>query len=220
MSSSELRKTKSLFIDLNDRSSDNSLSDQIVDLKEAGYTQLNLEIKPSIEDEIINLKMDIDFFSRIKKVQDLPDWVIVKMILADGKLKDSGFKERILMVKYLLETDVLVDYLTSNDKNYLINLMHTGICFTTVLNAAELLAACQNDNEKYLVRSVLDSLKVLGLHSRYALSIPEFADKTENVRDALFAVVSLINKLPIVTMSRDRYKKTNLKIIHPQEVGV
>jgi hypothetical protein len=51
------------------------------------------------------------------------------------------------------------------------------------------------------------------------LSIPDFADKTENVRDALFAVVSLINKFPIVTMSRDRYKKTNLKIIHPQEVG-
>ena len=124
------------------------------------------------------------------------------------------------MVKYLLETDVLVDYLTSNDKNYLMNLMQTGICFTTVLNAAELLAACQNDNEKYLVRSVLDSLKVLGLHSRYALSVPEFSEKTENVRDALFAVVSLINKLPIVTMSRDRYKKTNLKIIHPQEVGV
>ncbi|MBE0569956.1 MAG: hypothetical protein IH618_00275 [Ignavibacteriaceae bacterium] len=124
------------------------------------------------------------------------------------------------MVKYLLETDVLVDYLTSNDKNYLMNLMQTGICFTTVLNAAELLAACQNDNEKYLVRSILDSLKVLGLHSRYALSVPEFSEKTENVRDALFAVVSLINKLPIVTMSRDRYKKTNLKIIHPQEVGV
>ena len=124
------------------------------------------------------------------------------------------------MVKYLLETDVLVDYLTSNDKNYLMNLMQTGICFTTVLNAAELLAACQNDNEKYLVRSVLDSLKVLGLHSRYALSVPEFSEKTENVRDALFAVVSLINKLPIVTMNRDRYKNTNLKIIHPQEVGV
>jgi len=124
------------------------------------------------------------------------------------------------MVKYLLETDILVDYLISNDKNYLINLMQTGICFTTVLNAAELLAACQNDNEKYLVRSVLDSLKVLGLHSRYALSVPEFSEKTENVRDALFAVVSLINKLPIVTINTERYKKTNMKIIHPQEVGV
>jgi len=124
------------------------------------------------------------------------------------------------MVKYLLETDVLVDYLTSNENNYLMNLMQTGICFTTVLNASELLAVCKDDNEKLAVRSVLDSLKVLGLHSRYALSIPDFAGKTENVRDALFAVVSLINKLPIVTMSRDRYKKTNLKIIHPQEVGV
>ena len=95
MSSSELRKTKSLFIDLNDRSSDNSLSDQFVDLKEAGYTQFNLEIKPSIEDEIINLKVDIDLFSRIKKVQDLPDWVIVKLILANANLKSTDFKKRI-----------------------------------------------------------------------------------------------------------------------------
>lgn len=124
------------------------------------------------------------------------------------------------MVKYLLETDILVDYLTANDKYYLMDLMQTGICFTTVLNAAELLYACQNDNEKYSARSVLDSLNVLGLHSRYALSVPEFSDKTENVRDALFAVVSLINKLPIVTLNTERYKKTNLKIIHPQEVGV
>jgi len=95
MCKNEPKEPKSLFIDLNNRSSDNSLSDQFVDLKEAGYTQFNLEIKPSIEDEIINLKVDIDFFSRIKKIQDLPDWVIVKLILADGKLKDSGFKERV-----------------------------------------------------------------------------------------------------------------------------
>ena len=96
--------------------------------------------------------------------------------------------------------------------------MQTGICFTTVLNASELLAVCKVDHERSAIRSVLDSLKILGLHSRYALSVPDFAGKTENVRDALFAVVSFINKLPIVTMNRDRYKKTNLKIIHPQEV--
>ena len=95
MSRSEPKERKSLFIDLNNRSSDNSLSDQFGDLKEAGYTQFNLEIKPSIEDEIINLKVDIDLFRRIKEIQDLPDWVIVKLILANGKLKDSSFKERI-----------------------------------------------------------------------------------------------------------------------------
>ena len=122
------------------------------------------------------------------------------------------------MLKYLLDTDILVDYLTSNENNYLITLMQSGICFTTVLNASELLISSKDENERTEIRSVLDSLKVLGLHSRYALSVPDFADKTENVRDALFAVVSLINKLPIVTLNIDRYKKTNLKIIHPQEV--
>ena len=123
------------------------------------------------------------------------------------------------MTKFLLETDVLIDHLTSEKNNYLLNLMQKGICFTTVLNASELIAACKNENELKEVRSVLDSLKVLGLHSRYALSIPEFSGKTKNIRDALFAVVSLINKLPVVTFNRDRYSRTNLKIINPQEVG-
>lgn len=124
------------------------------------------------------------------------------------------------MVKYLIDTDIMVDHLISNENNYLMNLMQTGICFTTVLNAAELLAVCKNDNEQSLVRNVLDSLKVLGIHSRYALSIPEFSGKTDSVRDALFSVVASINKLPIVTFNTERYKKTKLKIIHPQEVGV
>ena len=123
------------------------------------------------------------------------------------------------MNKYLLETDVIVDYLVSNENNYLIKLMSTGICFTTVLNASEMLAACKNDDEHSAVRSVLDSLKVLGLNSRYALSVPEFSDKVMTIRDALFAVVSSINKLPIVTLDTEKYKKTSLKIIHPQDVG-
>jgi predicted nucleic acid-binding protein len=123
------------------------------------------------------------------------------------------------MVKFLLETDVLVDYLTSDKNNHLLSLMQKGICFTTVLNASELLAACKDETEIAEVRSVLDSLKILGLHFRYALSVPEFSGKTKNNRDALFAVVSLINKLPIVTLDRNRYSKTNLQIIHPQEVG-
>ena len=123
------------------------------------------------------------------------------------------------MIKYLLETDILVDYLTSNKNDYLLKLMQKGICFPTVMTAAEILAACKTDDEKSVVRSVLDSLNVLGLHSRYALSVPEFSNSTASVRDALFAVVSLINKLPIVTINSDRYKKTKLKIIHPQEVG-
>jgi len=128
-------------------------------------------------------------------------------------------RNELLAIKYLLETDVLVDYLVSNENNYLIKLMTTGICFTTVLNVSEMLAACKDEIEKSSVRNVLDSLKVLGLHSRYALSVPEFSEKVMTLRDALFAVVSSINKLPIVTLDSEKYKKTNLKIIHPQEIG-
>ncbi|MBE0569955.1 MAG: hypothetical protein IH618_00270 [Ignavibacteriaceae bacterium] len=95
MNRSEPKEPKSLFIDLNERGSDNSLSDQFVGLKEAGYTHFNLEIKPSIDVEIIKLKVDIDFFSRIKKVQDLPDWVLVKLILANANLKSTDFKKLI-----------------------------------------------------------------------------------------------------------------------------
>ena len=125
------------------------------------------------------------------------------------------------MNKFLIDTDVLVDYLTSgNEKNHsLFNLMQKGVCFTTVLNAAELLASCNKENETKLIRNVLDSLKVLGLHSRYALNIPEYSAKTRSIRDALFSVVASINKIPIVTFDKERYKKTNLKIIHPQDLG-
>jgi len=124
------------------------------------------------------------------------------------------------MSKYLLDSDILVDYLTSLDNmdSHLIKLMQRGICYTTVLNAAELLASCKNKDEEKLVRNVLGSLKVLGLNSRYALSVPEFSDKTKSVRDTLFSVVASINKIPIVTFDTERYKKTNLKIIHPQEL--
>jgi len=124
------------------------------------------------------------------------------------------------MNKYLVENDILIDYLTNSDSlnSSLIRLMQSGICFTTVLNASELLASCNDNVEEKLVRHVLDSLKVLGIHSRYALRIKDFTDNTFNLRDALIAVVSSINKIPIVTFDKERYKKTNLKIIHPQEL--
>ncbi len=94
MNKEELTDPNSLFIDLNDRSSDNPISERLKELKEAGYAQVNMDVKASREEEIIQLQIDIDLFRRIKEVQDLPDWVIIKLILADGKLKDSSFKNR------------------------------------------------------------------------------------------------------------------------------
>ena len=95
MNRSEGTELKSLFIDLNDRNSDNAISHSVAEIRNSGYTQVNLEVKTSTEQETIKFQIDIDLFIKIKEVQDLPDWVIVKLILADGKLKGSSFKKRV-----------------------------------------------------------------------------------------------------------------------------
>jgi hypothetical protein len=95
MNRSVLKEPKSLFIDLNDRSSDDTISQSMTELRNSGYTQVDLEAETSTDEETIKLQVDLDLFRRIKEVQELPDWVIIKLILADRKLKGTNFKERI-----------------------------------------------------------------------------------------------------------------------------
>ena len=124
-------------------------------------------------------------------------------------------------VKYLVETDVILAHLMS-DKNdtqsHLLGLMKSGICYTTVVNAAELLFIAKSENEKSAITDVLTAFKILGLNSRYSLSVNEFKDKVKSVRDALIAVVAQYNNLPVVTGNSKRYSRTNLNIIHPKEI--
>jgi len=87
--------SEELFIDLDDRGCDNLLAEGIKELKSAGKLKVNLKIKSSSGPEISNLELDTNLFSKIKVIQDLPDWVIIKLIMNGGKLKGSGFKERI-----------------------------------------------------------------------------------------------------------------------------
>jgi predicted nucleic acid-binding protein len=122
--------------------------------------------------------------------------------------------------KYLLETDILSDHLVNgtNESSALLELMQRGICFTTVINASELLFYTQVEEEVKNVKKLLNALKVLGLHSRYSLSVSDYSSKVKSLRDALFSVVADINKLTIVTFENNRYINTSLKIIHPQEL--
>jgi len=96
MNKNELIDLKSLVIDLNDHSSVNLLSQTINELKKDGYTSVTVDIKTSPEQELNKSQIDIELFRKIKKVQELPDWVVINMILAAGKLKSSNFRDRIL----------------------------------------------------------------------------------------------------------------------------
>jgi predicted nucleic acid-binding protein len=123
--------------------------------------------------------------------------------------------------KFLLETDILIEYLTDNDSSkelLLLKLMQKGICFTSVLNASQLFMLAKSDFEKEKVRDLLNTLKVLGIHSRYSLAIPDCINNFKNTRDALFYVLAEQNKLIILTLNPDKYSGLRVKSIHPETV--
>ena len=123
--------------------------------------------------------------------------------------------------KYLLETDILIDYLTFNNigsEPFLLNLMQKGICFTSVLNASELFMAAKNEFEKEKVRDLLNAINVLGLHARYSLAVSDCKINFNNLRDVLFYVLAEQNKLTIVSLNPDKYSGLKVNSIHPKMI--
>ena len=123
--------------------------------------------------------------------------------------------------KYLLETDILIDYLTFNNigsEPFMLNLMQKGICFTSVLNASELFMAAKNEIEKEKVRDLLNAINVLGLHARYSLAVSDCKNNFNNIRDVLFYVLAEQNKLTIVSLNPDKYASLRVNSIHPKVI--
>lgn len=123
--------------------------------------------------------------------------------------------------EYLVDTDILIEHLTFNstDKDsYLELLMQNGICFSTVLSASELLFNADTYLEQEIILRLLSSLKILGLHSRYSLLVPKYKSIVKNINDALMCVVADYNKLPIITLNKNKYAGTKLKVYHPVDL--
>lgn len=94
MNEKELINIKSLHIDLNDENSVKLVDQTLHESKNKGYDRITIEIKISTEQELKRSGLDVEVFQKIKVVQDLPDWVVIKLMLAAGKLKESEFKLR------------------------------------------------------------------------------------------------------------------------------
>lgn len=98
--------------------------------------------------------------------------------------------------------------------------MQNGICFSTVLNASELLFMADASVEQEIILNLLSSLKILGLHSRYSLLVPKYKNMVSNINDALMCVVAEYNKLPIITLNKNKYDNTNLNVYHPSDLKI
>ena len=123
--------------------------------------------------------------------------------------------------KYLLETDILIEYLTFNNSDSepsLLKLMQRGICFTSVLNASELFMAAKTEFEKGKVRDLLNAINVLGLHARYSLAVSDCKNNFNNIRDVLFYVLAEQNKLTIVSLNPNKYSGLKVNSFYPKMI--
>ncbi len=123
-------------------------------------------------------------------------------------------------IEYLVDTGILLEHLCFADVklSVLEKAMHTGVCYTTVSNSSGLFFAAENEFEKMKVKDMLSALKVLGVHSRYSLTVGEFAGKVTMVSDALFCVSAKLNRLTILTLDKNKYIATGLSVIGPDEI--
>ncbi|MCS7053255.1 MAG: PIN domain-containing protein [Ignavibacterium sp.] len=119
-------------------------------------------------------------------------------------------------IQFLLDTDVIVEYLNyKGDKlsSSLIKILSQGKCFTTVLNASELYFFAKDKLQLEAVEKFLFSINVLGIHSRYSLKISEYSKHFNNLRDCLIYVVAYLNKLSIVTKRNNVFPEGDVNII-------
>ena len=120
--------------------------------------------------------------------------------------------------EYLIDTDVIVSHLLDTKNNYLELLLQKGMCFTTALNASDLLYRANGTREAEIITDVLSALKILGIHSRYSLLVPKYSSRVKSFSDALFCVVADYNRLKIITLKKTKYKNTGLAVYHPAEI--
>lgn len=123
--------------------------------------------------------------------------------------------------EFLVDTDILVEHLKHSDKSTLSCLekaMTCGICFTTVLNSAEIYFVNGGKQNRLAVDNLMKAVKVMGMHARYSLYVPEFIEKAANLRDALICASAKLNNLPILTLQPEKYSNSGVKVIHPDEL--
>jgi len=121
--------------------------------------------------------------------------------------------------EYLIETDVLADYLSNPEHSLLQTLMLSGTCYTTVFSVSELYEMVSDTVQEDAMKDLLNALHILGIPSRYGLHTKKYEKYFDNVRDRLFCIPAELNKMTIVTGNPDKYRGTGLKIFNQSSEG-
>lgn len=115
---------------------------------------------------------------------------------------------------FLVETDIIVEYLTSED-SLMRKALSQGVCYTTFSNALELFAAARTSQEEEAIGQALMSLRLLGLNWRNAKPFAEIARRIEersgeklSQREMIVVGMADSSRLTILTKKYfDRYSR-------------
>jgi hypothetical protein len=126
----------------------------------------------------------------------------------------------IAVVQFLIETDVLTEYLIApaGEETLLRTALAKGVCYTTMLNALELFRKAQTKSENDAIMQMLLVVRVLGFNSRYAESFAAAGKEIENKtglnlseRELMIVGMANVSKLSIITKKYfSRYSEFNV----------
>jgi len=115
-----------------------------------------------------------------------------------------------------VDTDVMISYLDHDSPAHslLRKQMSYSVCFTSVLNASELIAITRTDDERRHAESVLWGLKVLGFHHKYSLTFGDIhrtvsqsgSPNPVSIRNSMVAGICALSDLPLATYSPAAYR--------------
>ena len=127
-----------------------------------------------------------------------------------------------------IETDVMVDFLTTGEHSSLLRrALGQFRCYTSVIQRAELFEWASDTARREAVGALLGLVRPLGLHPRMSPEIAEFHTKLkvgpEAVLDpwryAISAAIARSSKLPILSVrAKSIYLRLDIPTINPESV--
>lgn len=107
------------------------------------------------------------------------------------------------MTELLIESDLIAEYLTTpvGTVPALRELLRSARCFSTFIQAAELLSLAETESEQRIVERGLYGLKIIGASSRYSQQIGALMRGHSGLdhRTAIVAAIAISANLTIVT---------------------
>lgn len=87
---------KSISVDLSEDESFEELIRELKSLKSQGFSKTKVLVYKNVMEEVKLKGVDQIIFNKIKKKQDLPDYVVLEFIESEGIIKDKNYKKRVM----------------------------------------------------------------------------------------------------------------------------